>query len=73
MTTAAGGKNQKKKDDDEEDNSALSVMALTTKSGLNRHSWCFDNGAALHITHTRANFKSYAPNEWRSRVLMASL
>ena len=43
----------------------MSVVALSTKSksGLDRHSWCFDGGAALHITHTRANFDFYTPND----------
>jgi hypothetical protein len=46
-----------------EKDSALSVVALSTKDGLDRHSWCFDGGAALHITHTRANFDLYTPND----------
>ncbi|KIM98203.1 hypothetical protein OIDMADRAFT_181702 [Oidiodendron maius Zn] len=41
------GKNQKKKNDDKDDTLALSVMALLTKSGLDRHSWCFDNGSEI--------------------------
>jgi hypothetical protein len=35
------GKNQKK--DDKDNKPALSVVALSTRSGLDRHSWCFDN------------------------------
>ena len=65
-TTPRGrGKRGAKKDDADgnENDSALSVVALSTKSGLDRHSWCFDGGAALHITHTRANFDFYTPND----------
>jgi hypothetical protein len=62
------GKNQKK--DDKDNKSALSVVALSTKSGLDRHSWCFDNSAALHITHIRTNFESYTLND---RILQTVL
>ena len=65
------GKNQKKKDD-EDNKAALSVVALSTKSGLDRHSWCFDNGAALHITHTRTNFESYTLNDGTLRTVLTA-
>jgi hypothetical protein len=66
-TTPRGNKRQGAKKDnsknrDNESDSTLSVVALSTKLGLDRHSWCFDGGAALHITHTRANFDLYTPN-----------
>ena len=68
------GKNQKKKNDkdDEDDTPVLSLMALPTKSGLVRHSWCFDNGAALHITHTRANFESYTLNNGSLQTVLTA-
>ena len=56
-------KGTKKDDSKSETDPTLSVVALSTKSGLDKHSWCFDSGAAQHITHTRVNFKSYKPND----------
>ena len=47
-------------------------MALSTRTGLDRHSWCFDNGAALHITHTRANFESYTLNDGSLRTVLTA-
>ena len=57
-----GAKKVDSKDSDNESDPILSVVALSTRSGLDRHSWCFDGGAALHITHTRTNFDLYTPN-----------
>jgi len=64
------GKNQKKKDED--DNPVLSVMALSTRSGLNRHSWCFDNGIAKHIIYIHANFESYTLNNGSLQTVLTA-
>jgi hypothetical protein len=42
-TPKGKGKKREKKDDTNgnENDSTLSVVALSTKSGLDRHSWCF--------------------------------
>jgi hypothetical protein len=66
MPKGGKGKKEEKKDDAEgNEDSTLAVVALSTKlqSGLDRHSWCFDGGAALHFTHTHANFAFYTPND----------
>ena len=47
-------------------------MALSTRLGLDRHSWCFDNGAALHIIYIRANFELYAPNDGSLRTVLTA-
>jgi hypothetical protein len=65
------GKNQKKKDD-EDNKSTLLVVALSTKSGLDRYSWCFDNGAVLHITYTRTNFESYTLNDGSLQTVLTA-
>jgi hypothetical protein len=68
-----GAKKDNSKNTDNESDSALSVVALSTKSGLDRHSWCFNGGAALHITYTRANFDLYTPNNrLLSTILMVN-
>jgi hypothetical protein len=57
-----GVKKDNSKNIDNESDSTLSVVALSTKLGLDRHSWCFNGGAVLYITHTRANFDLYTLN-----------
>lgn len=59
-----GGKKGVKEDDSGKDDSDLAVVALSVaKPGLDKHSWCFDGGAASHITHTRENLDCYTPND----------
>jgi hypothetical protein len=63
-------KEYKAQNDSKTESGANTVLSLATLPALaagsantRKHLWCYDSGAVVHVTHTRANFELYTVND----------